>query len=73
MIIGLRFWAAVQNCGIDSEEYTGFAFGLGLERFAMLKYGIQDLRQFYEGDYRWLNHYNFAVLDIPNLISGLTR
>jgi len=63
----------LQNCKIDSEEYRGFAFGLGLERFAMLKYGIKDLRQFYEGDQRWINHYNFASLDIPNIVNGLTR
>jgi len=63
----------LKNVGIDPEEYQGFAFGLGLERFAMLKYGIKDLRQFFEGDLRWLNHYNFAALDIPTLAGGLTR
>ncbi len=63
----------LENVGIDSSEYQGFAFGLGLERFAMLKYGIKDLRQFFEGDIRWLNHYNFAALDIPTLAGGLTR
>jgi len=63
----------LRNVGIDPEEYQGFAFGLGVERFAMLKYGIRDLRQFFEGDKRWLNHYNFAALDIPTLAGGLTR
>ena len=59
--------------GIDSNEYQGFAFGLGLERFAMLKYDINDLRQFFEGDIRWLNHYNFSALDIPSIVAGLTK
>lgn len=63
----------LRNAGLDPEEYQGFAFGLGVERFAMLKYGIKDLRQFFEGDMRWLNHYNFASLDIPTLAGGLTR
>ncbi|PCJ29080.1 MAG: phenylalanine--tRNA ligase subunit alpha [Rickettsiales bacterium] len=63
----------LKNVGIDPEEYQGFAFGLGVERFAMLKYGIKDLRQFFEGDMRWLNHYNFKTLDIPTLAGGLTR
>lgn len=63
----------LRNVGIDPEEYQGFAFGLGVERFAMLKYGIRDLRGFFEGDMRWLNHYNFRALDIPTLAGGLTR
>jgi phenylalanyl-tRNA synthetase alpha chain len=63
----------LENVGINPKGYQGFAFGLGLDRFAMLKYGIKDLRQFFEGDIRWLNHYNFAALDIPTLAGGLTR
>jgi phenylalanyl-tRNA synthetase alpha chain len=63
----------LRNVGIDPDEYQGFAFGLGVERFAMLKYGIKDLRQFFQGDIRWLDHYNFAALDIPTLYGGLTR
>ena len=63
----------LRNVGIDPEEYQGFAFGLGVERFAMLKYGIHDLRQFFEGDMRWLSHYNFGALDIPTLAGGLTK
>ena len=63
----------LRNVGVDPNEYQGFAFGLGVERFAMLKYGIRDLRQFFEGDMRWLNHYNFRALDIPTLAGGLTR
>ena len=60
----------LENVGINPKEYQGFAFGLGLDLFAMLKNGIKDLRQFFEGAIRWLNHYNFAALDIPG---GLTR
>ena len=54
----------LKNCGIDSDVWQGFAFGLGVERFAMLKYGIADLRNFYEGDIRWLEHYSFSPLDV---------
>ena len=60
------------NCGLDSERYQGFAFGMGIERIAMLKYGIPDLRTFYESDLRWLRHYGFAPLDTPNLSTGLS-
>ena len=56
----------LRNCKIDPEKYQGFAFGLGIERIAMLKYGIPDLRTFFEGDLRWLKHYGFLPLDIPN-------
>jgi len=58
------------NCGVDPAEYQGFAFGMGIERIAMLKYGIPDLRTFYESDLRWLRHYGFAALDQPSLITG---
>jgi len=61
------------NCGIDPTRWQGFAFGLGIERAAMLKYGIPDLRTFYESDLRWLRHYGFAALDVPSLHGGLTR
>ncbi len=63
----------LEAAGIDSSEYQGFAFGLGVERFAMLKYNIKDLRQFFEGDMRWLKHYNFSAFDIPSLIGGLSK
>ncbi len=56
----------LENCGIDSTKYQGFAFGTGIERLAMLKYGIPDLRTFFEADIRWLKHYGFVPLDIPN-------
>jgi phenylalanyl-tRNA synthetase alpha chain len=61
----------LENCGIDPGRYQGFAFGLGVERIAMLKYGIPDLRTFYESDVRWLNHYGFAALAQPSLTGGL--
>lgn len=63
----------LKNVNVDSDHYQGFAFGLGVERFAMLKYGIKDLRQFFEGDIRWLKHYNFSAFDIPTLAGGLIR
>ena len=63
----------LENCGIDSTKYQGFAFGLGIERAAMLKYGIPDLRTFYESDIRWLKHYGFVPLDVPNVAEGLVR
>lgn len=60
----------LQNCGIDPAQYQGFAFGMGIERVAMLKYGIPDLRTFYDSDLRWLHHYGFLPLDIPSLVRG---
>jgi phenylalanyl-tRNA synthetase alpha chain len=60
----------LKNCGIDPAEYQGFAFGMGIERVAMLKYGIPDLRTFYESDLRWLRHYGFVPLDIPSPVRG---
>jgi phenylalanyl-tRNA synthetase alpha chain len=59
------------NCGIDPSRYQGFAFGLGIERAAMLKYGVPDLRSFYDSDLRWLRHYGFMPFDVPNLAEGL--
>ena len=58
------------SCGIDPDEYQGFAFGLGIERMAMLKYGIPDLRTFFDSDVRWLDHYGFDPLDRPNRATG---
>ncbi len=60
-------------CGIDAARYQGFAFGMGIERIAMLKYGIPDLRTFFEADLRWLRHYGFAALDVPSLTGGIAR
>ncbi len=59
--------------GIDPNEWQGFAFGMGIDRIAMLKYGIPDLRAFFDSDLRWLRHYGFASLDQPNLHGGLSR
>ncbi|HEX9701532.1 MAG TPA: phenylalanine--tRNA ligase subunit alpha [Rhodospirillales bacterium] len=61
----------LENCGIDPGKYQGFAFGLGVERMAMLKYGIPDLRTFYESDLRWLRHYGFSGLKVPSMVGGL--
>ena len=60
-------------CGIDPQVYQGYAFGAGIDRLAMLKYGIPDIRPFFESDIRWLRHFGFAPLDIPTLDGGLSR
>jgi len=70
---GMVHRKVLENCGIDSSRYQGFAFGFGLDRMAMLKYGIPDIRSFFEGDARWLQHYGFAALDIPTLDGGLSK
>jgi phenylalanyl-tRNA synthetase alpha chain len=62
----------LRNCGIDPTRYRGFAFGMGLDRLAMLKYGIPDLRAFFESDLRWLRYYGFSALDVPTLATGLS-
>lgn len=59
--------------GVDPEQWQGFAFGIGIDRLAMLKYGIPDLRAFFDSDLRWLRHYGFASLDVPTLHGGLSR
>ena len=61
----------LENCHIDPTRYQGFAFGLGIERLAMLKYGIPDLRTFFDGDQNWIAHYGFDPLDRPNMVTGL--
>ncbi len=63
----------IKACGLDPNEYQGFAAGMGIERIAMLKYGIPDLRTFFESDLRWLRHYGFAALDVPSVTGGLAR
>jgi phenylalanyl-tRNA synthetase alpha chain len=70
---GLVHPKVLANCGIDPSRYQGFAFGFGLDRMAMLKYGIPDIRSFFESDLRWLRHYGFAALDIPTLDGGLSK
>src|SRR5436190_10173864 len=70
---GMVHRKVLENCGVDSTKYQGFAFGFGLDRMAMLKYGIPDIRSFFESDVRWLKHYGFAALDIPTLDGGLSK
>jgi phenylalanyl-tRNA synthetase alpha chain len=62
----------LRNCGLDPDEYQGFAWGMGIDRIAMLKYGMPDLRAFFEADVRWLSHYGFRPLDFPTLAGGLS-
>ena len=61
----------IANCGLDPDIYQGFAFGTGVDRLAMLKYGMDDLRAFFDGDLRWLRHYGFSALDVPTLSGGV--
>jgi len=63
----------LRSGGVDPDKWQGFAFGMGIDRIAMLKYGIPDLRAFFDSDLRWLRHYGFAALDQPNLHGGLSR
>ncbi len=63
----------LEMCGVDPERYQGFAFGMGLDRLAMLKYGIPDLRPFFDSDLRWLSHYGFGAFDAPSIEGGLSR
>src|SRR6202030_2905581 len=62
----------LRNCGIDPDEFQGFAWGMGIDRIAMLKYGMPDLRAFFEADVRWLEHYGFRPLEVPTLAGGLS-
>ena len=62
----------LRACGIDPDVYQGFAWGMGIDRIAMLKYGMHDLRAFFEADVRWLSHYGFRPLDFPTLAGGLS-
>ena len=61
----------IEACGLDPEEWQGFAFGCGIDRLAMLKYGMTDLRSFFDADLRWLKHYSFRPLDVPTLSGGV--
>lgn len=63
----------LKAAGVDPDQWQGFAFGMGIDRIAMLKYGIPDLRAFFDSDLRWLRHYGFASLDLPTLHGGLSR
>ncbi|NBN64737.1 phenylalanine--tRNA ligase subunit alpha [Pannonibacter tanglangensis] len=62
----------IRNCGLDPDEYQGFAWGMGIDRIAMLKYGMPDLRAFFDADVRWIKHYGFRPLDLPTLFGGLS-
>ena len=62
----------LRMCGIDPDKYQGFAWGMGIDRIAMLKYGMSDLRAFFESDLRWLSHYGFRPLEVPSLAGGLS-
>lgn len=68
---GMVHRRVIEACGLDPEEWQGFAFGTGVDRLAMLKYGMNDLRAFFDGDLRWLRHYGFSALDIPTLSGGV--
>jgi phenylalanyl-tRNA synthetase alpha chain len=61
----------IANCGLDPDEWQGFAFGTGVDRLAMLKYGMSDLRAFFDGDLRWMKHYGFSALTVPTLSGGI--
>jgi len=63
----------LKNVKVDSKKFQGYAFGIGIDRLAMLKYGINDLRSFFDCDYRWLNHFGFDPLDVPTNYRGLSR
>jgi phenylalanyl-tRNA synthetase alpha chain len=58
-------------CGLDADEWQGFAFGAGINRLAMLKYGMTDLRPFFEADARWSAHYGFSPFSVPTLSGGV--
>ena len=63
----------LKNVKVNTKQYQGYAFGVGLDRLAMLKYGINDLRAFFESDIRWLEFYGFDPLDVPTNYRGLSR
>ena len=62
----------LRNCGVDPDEWTGFAFGMGVDRLAMLKYGMPDLRDMFSSDTRWLEHYGFSAFQAPSSAAGLS-
>ena len=61
----------IDMAGLDADQWQGFAFGVGVDRLAMLKYGMTDLRAFFDGDVRWLQHYGFSPFDQPTLSAGV--
>jgi phenylalanyl-tRNA synthetase alpha chain len=68
---GMVHRKVIEACGLDPDVWQGFAFGTGVDRLAMLKYGMDDLRAFFDGDNRWLGHYGFNALDVPTLSGGV--
>lgn len=70
---GMVHRKVLEHCGLDPNEWQGFAWGMGIDRIAMLKYGIPDLRAFFDSDLRWLKHYGFVPLDVPTLGQGIAR
>jgi phenylalanyl-tRNA synthetase alpha chain len=68
---GMVHRKVIEAGGYDPDEWQGFAFGCGIDRLAMLKYGMDDLRAFFDGDLRWLRHYGFGALDVPTLSGGV--
>jgi phenylalanyl-tRNA synthetase alpha chain len=68
---GMVHRKVIEAGGYDPDEWQGFAFGCGIDRLAMLKYGMDDLRAFFDGDLRWLKHYGFSALDVPTLSGGV--
>ena len=68
---GMVHRKVIEACGLDPDIWQGFAFGTGVDRLAMLKYGMDDLRAFFDGDNRWLAHYGFDALDVPTLSGGV--
>jgi phenylalanyl-tRNA synthetase alpha chain len=70
---GMVHSKVIENVGLDPSEYQGFAFGMGIDRIAMLKYGINDLRKFFDADLRWIKHYGFSLFDAPSLVGGLSK
>jgi phenylalanyl-tRNA synthetase alpha chain len=68
---GMVHRKVIAACGLDPDVWQGFAFGTGVDRLAMLKYGMDDLRAFFDGDNRWLQHYGFNALDVPTLSGGV--
>ncbi len=68
---GMVHRRVIEACGLDPDVWQGFAFGTGIDRLAMLKYGMDDLRPFFDGDLRWLRHYGFGTLDVPTLSGGV--
>ena len=70
---GMVHRRVLEMCDLDPGRYQGFAFGCGIDRLTMLKYGMTDLRAFFDSDLRWLRHYGFLPLDIPTIAGGLSR